>query len=396
MIYAFADCVLDCDRYLLTRQGAAVHVEPQVFDLPRVLAENAGGVVAKDALVETVGNGLAVSDATINARVSAARKAVGDDGTAQAIIRTYQRRGFGIVCPVDRVGAAPEAAPAARLAGPVDVRYTAAPGGLGIAWTATGVGDDVIRIGHWLSHLERDRSSPIFGPLLAHLSARHRLITYDGRGTGLSERGAAMEHLDQFVDDLVAVADASCQSPATLMASSQAVPVAIGYAVRHPDRVRRLILCGGYVQGRARRPMQDGELDEATAVQLIRTGWGRAGSVFLEAFAHMFAPDATPDQISDLGAMQRVSADPDTAVALRRVIDRFDVSALLPSVAAPTLVLHAHCDVIHPLAQGKKLAAGIAGARLITLEGRNHVLLPGSPAWSQAMAAIDDFLEDGA
>jgi DNA-binding winged helix-turn-helix (wHTH) protein/alpha-beta hydrolase superfamily lysophospholipase len=393
MTYRFADCVLDPDRFVLKRDGAVVHVEPQVFDLLRVLLDNAGSVVSKDDLVDAVWNGLAVSDATINARLSAARKAVGDDGTRQAIIRTYQRRGFSVVCPVDRVGVSPDAARPERLTAPVDVRYTAAPGGPAIAWTATGQGDDVIRIGHWLSHLERDRSSPIFGPLLAHLSARHRLITYDVRGTGLSEPGAAMDHLDQFVDDLEAVADAACHGPATLMASSQAVPVAIAYAVRHPDRVRRLILCGGFAQGRALRPMQDGELDEPTAVQLIRTGWGRSGSVFLEAFARMFAPDGTPDQIADLGGMQRASADPETAVKLRHAIDRFDVAELLPQVAAPTLVLHARGDVIHPLSQGMKLAAGIGGARLITLDGRNHVLLPTSAAWPQAMAAIDTFLQ---
>jgi DNA-binding winged helix-turn-helix (wHTH) protein len=103
MIYRFADCELDAGRVELRRGGRAVHVEPQVFEFLLALAERAGEVVDKDTLVARVWRGLAVSDATINARVSAARKAVGDDGARQAVIRTAQRRGFALVAEVSHV-----------------------------------------------------------------------------------------------------------------------------------------------------------------------------------------------------------------------------------------------------------------------------------------------------
>lgn len=175
MIYRFSDCVLDCDRFELLRSGAPVHVEPQVFDLLRVLAQRAGEIVSKDSLVREVWNDLAVSDATINARISAARKAVGDDGTQQAIIRTVHRRGFSLIAEVSGANNAPTS-PEVRIPEAVNVRYARAGGGPAIAWTDLGTGPDIIRIGHWLSHLERDRHSPIFGPLIAHLSSNARLI----------------------------------------------------------------------------------------------------------------------------------------------------------------------------------------------------------------------------
>lgn len=208
----------------------------------------------------------------------------------------------------------------------------------------------------------------------------------------MSARDAPLEALAQFADDLDAVAKASTSGKAVLMASSQAAPVAIAYAVRHPDKVRGLIIAGGFAVGRALRPTQDGELDEETAQSMIRSGWGRAGSVFLEGFARLFAPDGTVDEIADLSAMQSASVDAETAITLRQVVDRFDATHLLSSVRAPTLILHARGDVIHPLSQGQVLAANIPSAQLVTLEGRNHVLLPSSAAWPHAMAAIDRFL----
>ena len=112
------------------------------------------------------GAALAVSDATINARVSAARKAVGDDGTRQAVIRTVHRRGFAMAAEVSsRVAevAGMGTAPPQRSAVP-ETRFPRSADGTAIAWTAEGEGPDLVRIGHWLTHLELDHESPVFGP----------------------------------------------------------------------------------------------------------------------------------------------------------------------------------------------------------------------------------------
>ncbi len=107
MAHRFADCLIDPQRHVFERAGAALHLEPQVFDLIRVLVEAGGALVSREDLVATVWGGLNVSDATISARISAARAAVGDSGKAQAVIETVARRGFRLAVPVTDDSPAP-------------------------------------------------------------------------------------------------------------------------------------------------------------------------------------------------------------------------------------------------------------------------------------------------
>jgi DNA-binding winged helix-turn-helix (wHTH) protein len=161
MILRFANCDLDLDRRQLWRSGEAVHVEPQVFDLLAHMAQSGGTVVSKETLVEVVWKGLAVSDATISARISAARAAVGDTGKAQAILRTVPRRGFAFTANVEEI-AHPSGHPATGPAPSApEIAYALSRDGTAIAWAALGEGPPLVRIGHWLSHLEMDSRSRI-------------------------------------------------------------------------------------------------------------------------------------------------------------------------------------------------------------------------------------------
>ena len=384
----FGTCMLDLDRRQVLRDGAEVHVEPQVFDLLAFMAQSGGHVVSKEALVQAVWNGLAVSDATIAARISAARAAVGDSGKKQGVLRTIPRRGLTFVAQLED---APAQIQPPSLPAP-EVQYALSRDGTAIAWCATGDGPPLVRIGHWLSHLELDSTSQIWGPLIARLTQGRRLLRYDLRGTGLSDRDAPLSGIDDFADDLLAVADAAGFDNFDLFAASQAVPVAIRFAARYPGRVRRMVLVGGYVEGRMFRPTVPGSVDEETMLAMIRAGWGKAGSPFIKAFSTVFAPDATPAQRDELVEMQLSTASPETAVALRGVIDRFDVRADLEKVDVPALIFHAAGDAIHPISQGQKLAAHLKNAHFVRLEGGNHMLLPQEPAWDLVMDRTDAFL----
>lgn len=386
MFLHFGPCTLDLDRRQLKRDGQEVHLEPQVFDLIAFMAQSGGTVIPKDKLVEVVWKGLAVSDATISARISAARAALGDSGKEQVILRTIPRRGFAFVA--DLVQAAP---PAPEMPHP-EVFYALSADGTAIAWSALGDGPPLVRIGHWLSHLEMDTQSAIWGPLIARLGAGRRLIRYDLRGTGLSAREAALTGIDDFAEDLAAVADAAGLDRFDLFAASQAAPVAIRFAARWPDRVRRLVVVGGYVEGRVHRAGSGEDLDEETILAMIRAGWGKADSPFMRAFATLFAPEATPEQRAELVAMQLSTASPDSAVRLREVIDRFDVRDDLAKVQVPALIFHATGDAIHPLSQGQKLAAHLPGAQFVRLDSQSHMVLPQDPAWSVMLDRTDAFL----
>ncbi|MEO0372685.1 MAG: alpha/beta fold hydrolase [Pseudomonadota bacterium] len=384
MTHTFGQCELDPERRVLRKDGRDVHVEPQVFDLLLALVNADGAVVTKDALVETVWRGLHVSDATISSRINAARTAVGDSGKAQAVIRTVPKVGFQMVAPMDRQDAA-------KPATPVNIRYTTSSDLEPVAYAAHGSGPPLVRVSHWLSHLELDLESPVWRPFLERLSGAFSLYRYDQRATGLSTRSVADLSLDRFVDDLKAVMDANNLETAPIFAASQAVPVAIRFARRHPDRVSKMVLYGGYALGRYHRDIAAGDIDEDTVLSLIRAGWGNEKSAFFKAFAALFMPDGTPEQIQSFVEMQARSITSDNAVLLRKAVDRFDVLDDLPHIAQPVLVVHAQGDGVHPISQGQLLASRLPNAEFRMLDSANHVTLPQDPAWEELVSAILSF-----
>lgn len=390
MAYEFANCLIDPEKHLFLCQGSPVHLEPQVFDLLMVLVDRKGRLVTKDDLVETVWQGLSVSDATISARINAARKAVGDTGRAQAIIKTVHGRGFQL--NVEVKAAALALTPHLARSDMQSIKFTRSSHGARIAFSKSGNGPPLVRVAHWLSHLEFDWQSPVWRPLIETLAAKNTLYRYDQRGTGLSSRDLEGADIDAFADDLKAVADANNLDRFPIFAASQAVPVAIRFAQRYPERVSGLALYGGYAKGRALREAAQGDIDEETVLGLIRAGWGKADSPFVNAFSTLFMPDATPAQLASFVKMQTETISPENAARLRQIIDRFDVSEVLMSIRAPTLVIHATSDAMQPVEQGRILASEIAGARYVSLESRNHVPLPQEETWTTMMHEVQLFL----
>jgi pimeloyl-ACP methyl ester carboxylesterase/DNA-binding winged helix-turn-helix (wHTH) protein len=393
MRYRFNGCELDTSTHEFWAGGEIRHLEPQVFDLLQCLVENAGRLVGRDELIEQVWNGRIVSEATISARINAARKAVGDDGTRQAVIQTVPRRGFRLIADVR---AAEDQDVSAALSDEIaetrqKVRFCFASDGTRIAYAVSGEGPALLRAGHWLTHLEHDWHSPIWRPLLDELGKSFTVIRYDQRGNGLSDRDFERDTLDAFADDLAAVADAAGLDRFPIYATSQGAPTAIEFAARHPDRVTRLILHGGYHKGRLLREPADREQAEAY-MSLMRHGWGAEGSQFLQAFASLFIPDGTPEQIASLVELQKITTTPETAVRLRRAFDSFDVTDRLADLSVPTLVIHGRNDAIHPLQQGIEMAAMIPDAELEVLDTRNHNIPRHDPAWGPFFEAVRRFL----
>ena len=392
MAYEFANCLIDPDKHLFECDGLPVHLEPQVFDLLLLLVDQKGRLVTKDDLVQTVWQGLSVSDATISARINAARKAVGDTGRVQAIIKTVHGRGFQLNVEV-KAAAAPAQTPDLSRSDTQNIKFTRSSHGARIAFSKSGNGPPLVRVAHWLSHLELDWQSPVWRPLIETLDCENTLYRYDQRGTGLSSRDLEGAEIDAFVDDLKAVADANNLDRFPIFAASQAVPVAIRFAQRYPQRVSGLVLYGGYVKGRALREAAQGDIDEETVLGLIRAGWGKAGSPFVNAFSTLFMPDATPAQLASFVKMQTETISPENAARLRQIIDRFDVSEILASIRTPTLVIHAISDAMQPVEQGRILASEIEGARYVSLESRNHVPLPQEETWTTMMHEVQLFLD---
>lgn len=392
MIYQFANCSIDPERHAFLRNDTPVHVEPQVFELLLALVENQGRLVTKDELIEIVWRGLIVSDSTISARISAARKVVGDTGGEQSIIKTVHGLGFKLISEVITSATHKLAVPIAKDAAAQSIQYTQSSDGAKIAFGQSGTGPPLIRAAHWLSHLELDWHSPVWRPLLETLGSDHTLYCYDQRGTGLSSRNLEGADLNAFVEDLKSVADANKLQSFPIFAASQAVPVALQFAQKYPERVSGLVLYGGYVEGRALRKASEDDIDEATILGLIKAGWGKKDSPFVKAFASLFLPDATTDQMDSFVRMQTETISPVNAARLRQIIDRFSVKNILPEIAVPTLILHANSDAVQPIDQSRILASEIPSARYISLDSRNHVPLPQEECWGYMMREVQSFL----
>jgi pimeloyl-ACP methyl ester carboxylesterase len=152
-----------------------------------------------------------------------------------------------------------------------------------------------------------------------------------------------------------------------------------------------MVLQGGFEKGRlVRGPASEREAGEAI-ITLMRHGWGQRGSPFIKAFATLFIPEGSDEQVDSLVELQRLTTSPENAAALRAAVDRFDVGDLVEKVTAPTLILHASDDGVQPLEQGRMLAARIPGAEFVLLESANHVILPQESAWSALFEAIERF-----
>lgn len=395
MAYEFADCVLDETTHTLLRANASVHVEPQVFDLLIALARVAPGMLSYDDMIEQIWHGRIVSDATLSARISSARAAVGDSGKAQAVIRTIPRRGVQMACPVRATGgggAAIEAMPQPnRPSAPHQtIRYTASADGTDIAYAVSGDdGPPILRGAHWISHLEHDWTSPVWRPWLDRLGAGRRLIRYDPRGTGLSGRRPVGRAQQDFVADMAAVTEAAGVDAVDVFSVSQSVPVTLAFAAMWPERVRRIVLVNGFVQGSYVRG-HGAETDAMIA--MIRAGWGIPGSPFIKAVATVFMPNATEAERASFVEMQTHSASPDEAAAIRDAVGRFDVTELLAKVTAPVLVMSSSGDAVHPQAQSRQLARALPNAEFRSLATDNHAIAPSDPAFSVMMDAMDRFL----
>jgi class 3 adenylate cyclase/pimeloyl-ACP methyl ester carboxylesterase len=273
-----------------------------------------------------------------------------------------------------------------------EVRFCRSADGTTIAYAAVGDGPPLVKAANWLTHLEYDWISPIWRPYYAWLAREHRLVRYDQRGNGLSDREVADLSLDAMVADLEAVVDAAGLDRFALLAWSQGGPISIAYASRHPERVTHLVLHGTYAQGWRARGNADEIKRREAMMAMMEGGWGSPSSAFHQMFSSVFVPDGSPDQIAWWTELQRNSTTPRQSVALQEAQSRYDVLPLLPTIKAPTLVTHSRNEAVQPFEAGRKVASLIPRARFVPLDSRNHIILEQEPAWPRFVAEVRDFL----
>ena len=275
------------------------------------------------------------------------------------------------------------------------IQFCRTADGANLAYTSVGEGTPLVKVANWLSHLEYDWTSPVWRHWVEGLSRHHCFIRYDQRGCGLSDWDVDEFSLEAWVSDLEAVVEAAGVDRFALLGISQGGPIAITYAVRHPENVTHLILHGSYARGRRHRnPNADQNREIEVFQELIALGWGKSNPAFRQVFTTMFMPDATVEQMQWFNELQRVSASPENAVRIRSQFSTINVSSIAPLIKIPTLIFHPKNDAVVPFQEGRLLATLIPKSKFVPLESNNHILLADEPAWEKFLEEVALFLGD--
>jgi pimeloyl-ACP methyl ester carboxylesterase len=375
MVLGFdGDLEFDQALFEVRRAGAVVPLEPQAFDVLAYLVAHRDRVVPKEELMDGVWGGRFVSETAVTSRIKQIRRALGDDGQAQRMIRTVHGRGYRFVAPIEARASAP-------------IRYTVSDG-LHIAYQVTGGGElDIVLVPGFVSHLELDWADPRHAHFLDRLGSFGRLIRFDKRGTGMSDRPSGLPDLETRMHDVLAVMDAVGSREAVLVGYSEGGPMAILCAAAHPERVTSLVLYGSSAK-RTRSddyPWAQTEEDRAAYTELLVSRWD------WEADMRMRCPSADQAMQRWWAQRMRASATPSTVRALMDMNSLVDVRDALPAVRVPTLVLHRVGDALLDPGGGRYLAEHIPGARLELLDGDDH-FVSGDP--DQILDAVEAFLPD--
>lgn len=263
-----------------------------------------------------------------------------------------------------------------------EVRFCTAPDQTRLAYAKMGHGFPLVKVGNWMSHLDYDWNSPVWQPWLENWARFHTFYRYDPRGCGLSDWHVTDFSFEALVSDLETVVDAAGLEQFDLFSMSQGGCVSIAYAARHPERVRRLIIYGGYLQGSLSRHLTSEELEEAELyLQLLKLSWGNENPAYRQVFTTFLIPEGTPEQFAWFNNLQLVSTSPENAMAVQRTFNLADVRELAKTIKIPTMLIHARYDAAVPFELGRQAAAHIPGTHLVILDSKNHVLMRTEPTW---------------
>ena len=266
-------------------------------------------------------------------------------------------------------------------------------GDVHIAYQVFGKGlIDVLVIGGWVYPMEEIWVYEPAALLFRRLSDVARVIVFDKRGTGLSDRTAGLPILEERMNDIHAVLRAARSQRCVILAISEGGPMSIQFAVEHPHRVGGLILYGSYARiGRSDdHPWGLSQEETDRLMRYIESGWGAGASV------RGVSPSAAEDPMFHRWAarVERRGASPGAALDLMRTNLEDDVRSILASVRVPTMVIHQHDDSVIEVGQGRYLADHIPDAKYVELPGIDHWPLSDSakPELDAILDAVEDFL----
>lgn len=414
-IYRFAQFRLDIAERLLFDGDSPVTLPPKVFDTLVMFVENSGRVLSKDKMLKDVWEGSFVEENNLAQNISHLRRVLGET-SENKFIETVPKFGYRFVAGVGKVerGVTTEVVertkarifiddgslPERSIATPVPDPLKAKPlpetqyvqnGEVNIAYQVVGDGPvDIVFVMGWVSHLEYFWKHHLFASFLERLASFSRLILFDKRGTGLSDRVPLSElpTLEQRMEDVHAVMDAVGSERAVLVGVSEGGPMCALFAATYPERTSGLVMIGTYAK-RIRDedyPWAATEEQREAFFELMRRDWGKPVGI-----AERAPSMAEDEEFRDWWATYlRMGASPGAAVALTKMNAEIDVRGVLPSVRVPTLVIHRSGDLCLKVEEGRFVAGQIRGSKYVELEGIDHLPFVGDQ--EAVVRELEDFV----
>ncbi|HEX6125960.1 MAG TPA: alpha/beta fold hydrolase [Pyrinomonadaceae bacterium] len=397
-IYRFGAFRLDAAERLLFEGDRTIQLPPKAFDTLLMLVSNAGKVLAKERMLAEIWEGSFVEENNLAQNISLLRKIL-HEGAQGKFIETVPKFGYRFIAEVARDEAEAEVyehtrarvfiedgesrqplrQPSSALAArSPETRYVQS-GDVNIAYQVVGEGDiDIVFVMGWISHLEYFWKHHLFASFLDRLASFSRLILFDKRGTGLSDRVPVNElpTLEQRMEDVHAVMDAVGSDRAVLIGVSEGGPMCSLFAATYPERTAALVMIGTYAK-RIRDtdyPWAPSSEQRRAFIDLVKSDWGRP--VGIEERAPSMAND--PEFREWWAEYLRMGASPGAAVALTTMNAEIDVRNVLPLVRVPTLVIHRTGDLCLKVEEGRYVASKIPGSRYVEFPGNDHLPFVGN------------------
>ena len=427
-IYSFGAFRVDGHERLLFKADREIPLTPKVFDTLLALIENSSHVLTKKELMQKVWPDSFVEENNLAQNISLLRKALGE-----SFIQTIPKRGYRFVADVRITGDDTETLivrertrarivverddddvvdvrqiqslmpGATTLIDAIDVTPTETPllrppetmyarsGDVNIAYQVIGDAPlDLVFVMGWVSHLEYFWREPNFARFLNRLASFSRLILFDKRGTGLSDRVPIdqLPTLEQRMDDVRAVMDAVGSERAALCGVSEGGPMCSLFAATYPEKTSALVMIGTYA-----KRVRDEEYPWGPTIEerehffeVMRDQWG--GPVGIDERAPSLANDP---QFRDWWATYlRMGASPGAAVALTQMNAEIDVRSVLASIRVPSLVIHRREDQCLKVEEGRYVAERIPGAKFVELPGNDHLPFVGDQ--DAILDRVEEFL----
>jgi pimeloyl-ACP methyl ester carboxylesterase len=376
-VYEFGPYRLEVGERRLSKDGNPVPLRAKVFDTLCMLVEHHGRLVHKNELLAAVWPDATVEETNLSHNISELRRALAEGRTSQSYIQTVSKSGYRFVAVVREIQSRAErTATVSTVAAEVPRTQYALSGDMHVAYQVLGDGPiDLVFVPGWITHLEYGWQQPRVAHFLRRLAAFSRLILFDKRGTGLSDRVPEYPTLQDRMDDVRAVMETVGSERAAVFGMSEGGQMAMLFAATYPERTLALALYATF----AKRvwspdyPWAPTPEERQRWMDLLEADWG--GKTDLDTLA----PSVAHDQgfVSWWGTYLRLGASPGAAQSLARFNTETDVRAVLPAISVPTLVLHRKGDLDVDVEEARYLAAHIPAARLVELDGDDHLIYTG-------------------